>query len=268
MTTGALIFAYNNEAVDYVAMAAWSADRIHRHLDIPVCLVTDKPRDELSHKFDKTVLVDAPETQQHRFFRDYQMPGIWRNHNRVNAHDLTPWDHTLLLDADYVVASDQLRQVLQIDQDFIVHDRAHDITGNLPFQGNESFGTYRMPMYWATVVSFRRSQQAKLVFDAMTMIRDHWHHYLQLYQIDEQTYRNDFALSIAMNIVNGHVLNMPTIPWSLATVTPETKLTQIDQDTYKIEYQNLENKSRWIHINQDFHAMCKRDLGDIVANQG
>ena len=39
MTTGALIFAFNNEKTDYVALAAWSAANIHRHLDIPVALL-------------------------------------------------------------------------------------------------------------------------------------------------------------------------------------------------------------------------------------
>ena len=31
MTTGALIFAFNNEHVDYEAMARWSAGNIERH---------------------------------------------------------------------------------------------------------------------------------------------------------------------------------------------------------------------------------------------
>lgn len=45
MTTGALIFAFNNEATDYVSMAAWSAKRIRHYLKIPVAVVTDKPTD-------------------------------------------------------------------------------------------------------------------------------------------------------------------------------------------------------------------------------
>ena len=43
MTTGALIFAFDNEQTDYVAMAGWSAENIHRHLDIPVAVVTNAP---------------------------------------------------------------------------------------------------------------------------------------------------------------------------------------------------------------------------------
>ena len=36
MTTGALIFAYNNDKINYVKMAAWTANNIKRHLKIPV----------------------------------------------------------------------------------------------------------------------------------------------------------------------------------------------------------------------------------------
>ena len=43
LTQGMLIFAFNNEATDYIAMAAWSARNIRRHLDLPVAVVTDAP---------------------------------------------------------------------------------------------------------------------------------------------------------------------------------------------------------------------------------
>ena len=60
MTTGALIFAFNNEEIDYVTMAAWSADNIHRHLDIPVCVVTDS--DTTDSRFDRIVRIDRSDT--------------------------------------------------------------------------------------------------------------------------------------------------------------------------------------------------------------
>jgi hypothetical protein len=264
MSKGVLIFAYNNETVDYLSMARWSARNINRHLGIPTAIVTNETFEPL--EFEQCIQVESPTTTQKRYFRDHKAAGIWYNTNRVSAYELSPWEHTLLLDSDYVVASDQLKVLFDIDQDFLAHRWAYDITGNLPFDGNRSFGTYQMPMMWATVVAFRRSKKAQLIFDSMEMIRNNWNHYLQLYQIDEQTYRNDYALSIAMNIVNGHTLSDPVIPWRLTTVTPETKLTQVVQDTYKIQYTTVDQKQRWMTVRQDFHAMCKRDLGEIVGN--
>lgn len=264
MTTGVLIFAFDNKHVNYVAMATWSAHNIHRHLDLPVCLVTnsDLPDD---HVFDHVVHTDLPEHDHLRYFKDYKKTAVWHNSTRVNAFDLSPWDHTLLLDADYVVASDQLRQLTHTDQPFLAHDHAHDVSGGRDFTDNNWFGLYRMPMTWATVISFRRSRQAEAIFAAMQMIRDHWQHYRQLYHIGESTYRNDYSLSIAQNLVQGHCLHSPAIPWSLPTVTAESTLTQIDTDTYRIHYEYEYEKYKWLHLKQDFHAMGKQDLENIIA---
>ena len=74
MTTGALIFARNNEQIDYEAMACWSARNIERHLRIPTHIVTD----------------DTPSTNT-RHFTDVGNV-TWYNHNRMDAYWLSPWD--------------------------------------------------------------------------------------------------------------------------------------------------------------------------------
>jgi len=249
MTTGALIFARNNEQIDYEAMARWSAKNIERHLGIPTHIVTDD---------------SAPSTNA-RHFTDVGAV-TWHNLNRMDAYRLSPWDRTLVLDADYVVASNQLQSVLEVDQDFLAHRWAYDVTGCNNFEGLNYFGNNRMPMWWATVMMFRRSQHAELIFNSMQMIRDNWTHYRNLYKNTNATYRNDHALSIALGIVNGHTLNHPGIPWALASLTPDHKLTQIDQDSYRIDFINTKNKPQWLTLQQDFHAMGKQQLGEIVAN--
>jgi len=249
MTTGVLIFARNNEQIDYEAMASWSARNIERHLGIPTHIVTDN---------------SAPATNA-RHFTDVGSV-TWHNLNRMDAYRLSPWDRTLVLDADYVVASNQLQAVLEVDQDFLAHRWAYDVTGCNTFDGLNYFGNNRMPMWWATVMMFRKSRHAELIFDSMQMIRDNWTHYRNLYKNTNTTYRNDHALSIALGIVNGHTLDHASIPWALASLTPEHKLTQIDQDRYRVDFVNTENKSRWVELRQDFHAMGKQQLGAIVAN--
>ena len=249
MTTGALIFARNNEQIDYVSMAQWSARNIERHLGIPTHIVTD---------------ASAPATNA-RHFTDVGAV-TWHNLNRMDAYGSTPWDRTLVLDADYVVASNQLQSILEADQDFLAHRWAYDVTGCNTFEGLNSFGNNHMPMWWATVMMFRKSKPAELIFDSMKMIRDNWTHYRKLYKNTNATYRNDHALSIALGIVNGHTLDHAGIPWALASLTPEHKLTQLGPDHYRVDFANTENKPRWIELRQDFHAMGKQQLGAIVAN--
>jgi hypothetical protein len=264
MTTGALIFAYNNEHIDYLAMANWSAKNVRRHLNLPVCVVTDQPVPE-EYGFEHVVYAKTT-GQNSRWFADINATVTWYNGNRSDTYTLSPWDQTLVLDADYVVASDQLTQLLTIDQDFLCHRWAYDVTGLQPFNDNNFFGRHQMPMSWATVMLFRRSKTTELIFESMQMIRDNWQHYRNLYGIAKSTYRNDFALSIAMNIVDGHTLSTPAIPWKLATVTPDHKLIQVDSDTYRVDFTTAEKKLRWVKITNDFHAMGKHHLGEIIDN--
>jgi hypothetical protein len=249
MTTGALIFAYNNEHVDYVSMAKWSAKNIQRHLGIPTTIISE-------HN------VIGNNT---RHFSDIGNV-TWHNLNRMDAYQLTPYDQTLVLDADYVVASNQLQAVLDSQEDFMCHRTAYDVTGLQTFDDLNVFGQHRFPMWWATVMMFRTGEKARLIFESMQMIRDNWTHYRNLYANSRGTYRNDHALSIALNIENGHTLQTTDIPWGLASLTPEHQLTQLDQDQYQVNFTTQDKKSRWIELSTDFHAMGKQQLGDIVAN--
>ena len=250
MTTGVLIFAFNNEEIDYVKIAKWSAKNIERHLGLPTHIITEEE--------------EEPEGVYSRKFDDLSNSVTWYNGNRVDAYALSPFDRTIVLDADYVVASDQLKCLLDLDQDFVAHKKAYDITDHPNFDEHNYFGNYRMPMWWATVMMFRRSQHAESIFESMQMIKSNWNHYKSLYQIGRTTYRNDFALSIALGIVNGHTLDYPAIPWDLPTVTHDQKLTQIDQDTYRVDFVTQDKRPKWVQLRQDFHAMGKGQLGEIV----
>jgi hypothetical protein len=231
-------------------------------------LITDTQQQDLSG-FDKAICVGPANLgiANKRYFSDYNTTVTWHNTNRMDAYALSPWDQTLVLDADYVVASNQLGTILQSPDNFLAHRWASDVTGLTDFTGLNYFGNYRMPMWWATVMMFRRSDTAKMIFDAMSMVRNNWMHYRNLYANNSGTYRNDHALSIALNTVNGHMQPQCSIPWNLASLLPEHKLTQLGQDHYRVDFVTGDNKTRWINLQQqDFHAMGKLQLGEIIAN--
>lgn len=268
MTTGALVFAFNNEQTDYVAMASWCARNIRRHLNIPVAVVTDlDPGDPKVAGFDH-VIASIPSTGGSRWFEDYAATVSWHNAGRVDAYSLTPWEQTLVIDADYVVASDRLKTVLAHKSDFMCHRSAYNLATGQPLSGLNVFGKYNMPMWWATVMMFRKSTAAEYIFDCMQMIRQNWEHYRVLYSIENRTYRNDFALSIALGIVNGHTGQVDEIPWPLLSVMPDTALRQTALDQYAITYTDVLDKNREVGCwNQDFHAMGKKHLEMIIASQ-
>ena len=266
MTTGALLFAFANEHIDYVRMAAWSAKNIHRHLDIPVCVVTDSQ--SIPSVFDKVIRVGRHPTECHRTFADIDAKVTWYNHDRVDAYDLSPWDQTLLLDADYVIAGDSLLTLLASNRDILCYRWAFDMQDRDPATNNLNyFGTYRMPMSWATVVVFRRSRTADFIFKSMRMVRDNWRHYCDIYGVARGPYRNDYALSIARGIVAGHVPDADTVLPAMINVLPDQRLVQQSRDQYQVTWKDPQGRDRYVQLRGvDFHAMCKGQLGEIVAN--
>jgi hypothetical protein len=262
LTQGVVIFAFNNEATDYIAMAAWSAKNIRRHLNLPVAVVTDAPEAAAQHKFEH-IIVTAPDTGGSRHFADYGTKVTWHNAGRINAYELSPFDQTLVLDADYVVASDALLDVLNIPQQFAAFSDAFEPSS---MTNLETFGEYRMPMWWATVMMFRRGNVSQYIFDSMQMIRANWQHYRDLYGIHQSNYRNDYALSIALGLVAGSEQSVHAIFRPMLNVMPDHGLTCTEQDHYEIEYTNTEGRLKtmsWAGL--DFHAMCKKHLEAIVA---
>lgn len=265
MTTGALIFAFNNKDIDYVGMASWSAKNIRRHLGIGTTIVTDSESGVNTADFEHVIITNK-EQGGTRHFSDIGHTVAWYNSNRVDAYNLTPYDQTLVLDADYVVASNKLKSLFNSNQDFLCHRHAYNVANGEFLHDLNKFGAHGFPLWWATVMLFRKSDTTKNIFDCMIMIKQNWQHYRDLYNVPRSNYRNDFALSIALGIVNGHITQINSIPWPLATVLPETKLTRITDDQYKFEYQNHENQPKYqLHSGFDFHAMGKKHLGDIVA---
>lgn len=266
MTTGALIFAFNNSDLDYVNMAIHCATRVRRHLDIPITLVTNQ--DVVNSVFDR-VLVVEPNAPGTRFFSDLEKTVSWYNANRTDAYVLSPYDNTLVLDADYVVCSNQLRTLFDLDQDFLCHRWAYDVTGQSDYRGLNWFGRHQMPMSWATVMYFKKSTFSRLVFDMMNMVKNNWNHYRLIYGTGRSSYRNDHALSIALNTVNGHQGYHGAIPWQLANVDPAHGLTQISPDSFRIEFTTPDKKKKYITTNNiDLHVMGKQQLESLIANQG
>jgi hypothetical protein len=265
MTKGVVLFAFDNQAFSYRRIAAWSAARIQRHLNLPVTLITDQKTN--NPVFDQEILMENT-TSGSRYFSDADVTADWHNHSRPQAFTVTPYDQTLVLDVDYVVSSEQLLTLFDTNQDFLCHNQAWDITGTTDYTGLNSFGRNRMPMSWATVMYFRRSQTAAMIFDLMSMVRNHWSHYRDLYGLPARnTFRNDHALSIALNIVRGHCPRGPSIPWALASVDPHHRVSHIRDDQFRIDFVDAGRKSRYITVQgQDLHIMGKRDLGEIIAN--
>jgi hypothetical protein len=268
---GILIYAFNNDRIDYFLQAVWCADRATRHLGLPVTIVTDqKSQRNRSCPYD-IVVADAVSGGQRRYLQDITAPvDSWYNGNRFQSYDISPYQQTLVLDSDYVVCSDQLLRLFESDLDITTVRNVYDITGRDGFRAYQRISPHRgLHHYWATILYFRRSQLAEDFFIMMSMIRKNYSHYSDIYQFPRSPFRNDFAVSIALNTIYGHVeSSVPAVPWSMANVFSDVEVVQLDQDRFELRYTvgNEKAPKRLIVSDTDFHFMNKLSLAKLYEN--
>ena len=272
MSKGVLYFAFNNDRVDYVAQAVWNAHRVKRHLGVGVSLVTDKaskPKD--TSMFDTVFVTESKSGGTRKYdHMNADSSAEWKNTGRCNAYNLSPYDQTIVLDTDYIVNSNQLACLFDSNQDFLCHREVLDVTDRRNFASDTRFGLTEFPMWWATVSYFRRSDIAEQIFYIWKMVQDNWYHYSRLLKFSQDIFRNDYAISIAVNTVYGHIPDaVPSIPWPLATAFYDVYLNQLDEDRFQMNYVRMGEKQqhqRMILDNQDLHVMNKPDFEKICGN--
>lgn len=266
MTRGVILFAFNGEKFNYYNMAEFTAKRINHFLDLPVTLVTDqrslpkKPK----YKFDNIVTIE-PERDNLREW------GTWINKGRYQAYQFSPYDETLLLDVDYMVNSNRLLKVFDFYDDFACHDTTTFLMEHN--QNQESLSNISHKTLWATVVAFKKTQRAKDIFDCIGMIQKNYKHYAYMHNFLEGTFRNDFALTLALRMVNGQtILDKDIIPWNLIHIGKGIKMYPDTDKKFNTEYTVIfdswkRNKIRkeYIHIKDcDFHVINKEVFVELM----
>lgn len=256
---GALLFAFNSADTDYVKMAEITAKRINYFLNIPCSLVTDQLI--TNPVFDKILYLasDSSNTKHNK---------VWLNKGRYNAFDLSPYDETLLIDTDYVVNSTQLTTVFDFYDDFCCHNLVSFLM--YPNANQEQLGMYSMNILWATVMFFKKTNRMQQMFSAMKMVQHNYSHYRNLHGFTSGTFRNDYALTIANRIVNGHIDEpQDFIPWNLLHVGQHTKIASDDISNFNTTFKvtiDLPNKDRKEYIkiqDTDFHMLDKKNFMEL-----
>lgn len=270
MSKGALIFAYNND-FDYLAMADVAAGLIRKNLNIPTTVVTDEA--SLSGKTLKYVDNIITKESVGGNTRSFMLPDatvktLWRNLNRSDAYELSPYSQTLMLDSDYFVFSDALKHVFTTDHEFLCFDRVYDVTGQDTYTSDANIGKYSLPMIWATAVYFTKSEFSELVFEFVKVIRENYRYYSLLYNFPQKPFRNDFAFSIALHTLSGYTTDKRHFfPWAMPSLTTRASVLDYRPELNEIvyaypvagkTYSQGVSKSR----NMDLHLMNKLDVTD------
>ena len=270
MSKGALIFAYNND-FDYLAMADVAAGLVRKNLGIPTTVVTD----EASIAGRKLKYIDNIVTKESvgGTTRSFMLPDttvktVWRNLNRSDAYELSPYDQTLMLDSDYFVFSDRLKHVFTTEHEFLCFDNVYDVTGQDTYTSDAVIGKYSLPMIWATAVYFTKSEFSELVFEFVKVIRENYRYYSLLYNFSPKPFRNDFAFSIALHTLCGYATDKRHFfPWAMPSLTTRASVLDYRPEQNEIvyaypvggkTYKQGVSKSR----DMDLHLMNKLDVTD------
>jgi hypothetical protein len=211
---GVILFAFNSPDVNYVGIADSASKLITHALNLPVTLVTDscgQPKFE----YDRIIRVDSFD-QFSNFRTDLDGKTIaWKNFGRYTAYELSPYEETILIDTDYLVLDNSLIKLFETDFDYKIMHHNRDTNG----PSLEEMGATSLPFVWATVVLFRKTDKAKMLFDMVGRVQRNYHYYCQLYNIPGGNYRNDYAFAIANCVLSGYNLNEDQgIPWTMLTI--------------------------------------------------
>jgi len=235
MSKGIICFAVNNGSVDYLKQARFLAKRAKEYLGLPVTVITNET--DYSGIFDNVIdITESKSNNIRRYYNgseEYEVLNF-QNDSRPLAYDLSPYDETILVDTDYIICSDKLLMPFEQQHDFMLHDKSIDLA---PWRGSQEFWHLNdagIKFYWATCVFFRKTEENKIFFDLLKHIQENWNYYNLLYEISHPMYRNDYAFSIAIHILNGFQEG----EW--AKVFPRPIYHSLDKDfLYKIDNSTL-----------------------------
>lgn len=266
MTRGVVLFAFNSPKYNYYKMAEYSARRINHFLKLPVTVITDEfsiPENQ-KYKFDHVVKVSSNPT-------NLKDGDVWINKDRFNAFKLSPYDETLVLDVDYIVNSDRLLKIFEYYDDFCCHDSAEFIMHN--YDNKFPISSYGINMLWATVMAFKKTDKAKHIFDCMEMVQNNFSHYAVLHNFYDRIFRNDYAITLALRMVNGHIIpEKEIIPWNLVHIGESTHVykeneSELDSN-FTVLFDNWNKnkvKKEFIKIKDfDFHLMNKKNFLEFM----
>lgn len=284
MSRGVVLFGINNTLVDYVQLCVMASAFVKKNMPgTSVTLITDASsvytydltdRPPLTKFFDHIVKVPGnfkegfANNRQYRDTRYHSTEASFRNESRSLIYTLTPYDETLLLDSDFLVCNKSLSAVWGCSEDVLLNAKATGLDHKQLVGEEFRLNAFGIRMYWATVIYFKKNDRAKMLFDLVEHIRDNWDFYKLTYDFPGHLFRNDYAFSIAIHILNGFVEDDSFV----ASLPDDTILTALDTDQFfkirtpsDISFFANDRKESWkFHVSRlkglNVHCMNKLSL--------
>jgi hypothetical protein len=197
----------------------------------------------------------------------------WKNLTRYQAYELTPYDTTLVIDSDYIINSDFLKIVFEREASFQIYQKSLDLSDWRDPETYTRVNQYSVPFYWATVFAFKKDFLTQAFFDLVLYIKQNWLYFRTLYSIEQPAFRNDFAFSIAINIMNGKTEGdfALEIPGKMCFIEDKDILLEIKDGAMKFLMQKKDYLGEYTSAKTyslDMHIMNKPSLSRVIDEVG
>ena len=276
MSKGVLVFACNNSKIDYVKQAYFLAKRVKQYLGIGTAIATNSVAflqsqyPDCNEVFEHIIKIKDNAEFTHKRYYDGSLTQEkleFNNNSRTSAHDITPYDETLLLDSDMVIGDSKFLNSFDSTQPMLAYKDEVDLAGWRDYSEFKKISDTGPDFYWATCVYFRKDAQVEVFFDLLKHIQKNWHHFKPLYQLPGSTFRNDWLLSIAIHLTPGFVGCMPG---TLFYATDRDLLWEIQEDEYfvLVEKENYLGEYTGVKFKgSNLHVMNKFSLNRCIDEQ-
>lgn len=244
MTKGILLYCFNTPTCDYHLILEKCVALIKKNLKLEITVVTNlQTFKKIKHLgMINFKLIDNATTNSRGAEK-------WFNLERCTAYEMSPYDRTILMDIDYFCYTDNLLDLVNSKDEFLIHDKVHDVTGR------DSYNFEResmIPILWATVIVFSKTDSVKNIFKFVEYVKSNYQYFCDIYRLGFRNFRNDYAFSIAINQTSGHKLPK-FLPTKMATLPSRAKIIAFDLDNLIYEFQDMIG----VVENQDVHVLDK-----------
>jgi hypothetical protein len=278
MTKGVLLFASNNSSINYVKQAHYLAKRISKYMGLPTSIVTstdiESDYPEYVDTFDYILYsnimhIDATR-KRYADGSMYDTTMNFYNKNRARAYNLTPYDQTIVMDTDYIICNDKLNKCFVQQKDLLLYKDATHVGMHEYIPEFERVSDTSIDFYWATVFFFRKTKQTEAFFGLVKHIEENYMHYRNMYQFKTTVFRNDFAFSIAIHMMNGFQQGgfVSPLPGKLLYTTDKDILWNLEDDNMFFlvekekhlgEYTPMRTRGQSIHVMNKFSLVRQID---------
>lgn len=161
-----------------------------------------------------SISVITDQTVDHALFehvipigKDLSGDAIWKIHNRVQFYDLSPYDHTVILDADMLFLSDVSHWWTNMSQySLLLTNKVQTYRGEWIRQSpyRSAFYANQLPDVYSAFAYFNKNDLAKEFFDLCKTIISNWQNFTEQYTPfdPQQTPSLDLAMSMAVHILS------------------------------------------------------------------